>query len=84
MAFVINLPPPECKEGYPINQLEKILGSRINKFYEYMVGQTMSICNGKLYNHNKKEYESTNCGPHGIVVYKSDLLTFLEGRPTLD
>lgn len=80
----INLPKSECKLGYPINQIEKILGSRLDEFNKYMVGQTGAICEGREYDYNKKKYKPSGCGPHGIVVYKCDLLTFLEGRPTLD
>lgn len=80
----INLPKPECKLGYPIKQLEEILGSRLDEFNKYMVGQTGAICTGKNYNYGTKEDEPSKCGPHGMVLYKCDLLTFLEGRPTTD
>lgn len=80
----IDLPKSECELGYPKKQLEEILGPRLDEFNNYMVGQTGAICQGKRYNFNTHKHEPTGCGPHGIVLYKCDLLTFLEGRPTLD
>lgn len=80
----IKLPKPECKSGYPKKQLEEILGTRYDDFCHYMTGQTCMLCENKIWNPDKKIYEADNCGPHGIVTYKCDVMTFLEGRPTLD
>lgn len=82
----IKLPKPECKYGYTENQLIEIL-SPINKYVEFnkwMYGQTGSICDGREYDYGKKEYVATGCGPHGGVVYSSDLERFLQGRPIID
>lgn len=80
----LELPKPECKYGYPQKQLKEILGDRVNEFNKYVVGQTGTICNGKIYNYDKDKYEPSGCGPHGIVTYMCDVRTFLENRPTLD
>lgn len=56
----------------------------MSRFKEWMRGQTMGICDGRLYNHGKREYEGTGCGPHGVVAYASDLNAFLHGQPPLD
>jgi hypothetical protein len=81
---VKDLPKPKCEFGYPTDQLEEILGDRLKEFNKYMVGQTGSICVGQKYNRDTDKHDLTGCGPHGIVVYKCDLITFLEGRATLD
>lgn len=81
---VKDLPKSICKFGYPKSQLEEILGDKLEEFNKYMIGQTGAICNGHIYNHNDDKHELSGCGPHGLVLYKCDLKTFLEGRPTLD
>jgi hypothetical protein len=78
------LPKPECKSGYTNNQLEQMLGARYKEFMKWMYGQTMTLCDGKEYDHELKEYKNTNCGPHGAVVYPWDLKGFLDGRQAWD
>lgn len=80
----IDLPSPICKLGYPEEQVRSILGARYNEFMSWMYGQTMSSCDGRIYNHDKKEWEPDFCGPHGPIVYVQDLLRFLEGLPIID
>jgi len=72
--------------GYTVDDLENILGDRFDEFTKWMYGQTMSVCEGRLYNHDKKTYEPAVCAdnPHGGVVYPWDLKTFLQGRPSFD
>jgi hypothetical protein len=82
--MIQRLPDPECKLGYTDAQLHTILTSRYEEFWLWMRGQTFSSCDGRAYNHDKKEYEDTGCGPHGFVVYSWDLLRFLEGKPVVD
>jgi len=74
----------ECFMGYPYNQLERILGNRYDEFMKWMNGQTIAMCDGKLYNYASDEYEPTYCGPHGFVVYAWDLQRFLDGKPIID
>jgi len=78
------LPQPECKYGYTQKQLERILGDRISDFDKFMNGQTGAICNGQEYNYDDDKHEMTGCGPHGYVVYKSDLEGFLNGNKIWD
>ena len=75
---------PECKHGFTQGQLVDILGDRLVEFKMWMRGQTIASCDGRLYNHGKKEYEPSGCGPHGFVVYSWDLERFLDGRPIID
>lgn len=72
-----NLPIPECKYGYTEVQITSILGVKLEQFNCWMRGKTGAICDGREYNYDKKIYESTNCGPHGFIIYKTDLLRFL-------
>lgn len=80
------LPPPKCRLGYPREQVAEILGDRAAEFHRYMTGQTVGVCEGRLYNHETSEYQPTECAdnPHGVVVYGVDIKAFLEGRPPLD
>lgn len=81
------LPEPLCSSGYPWYQIkEEILDAgELAKFSDWMYGQTMSICNGRRYSHETKEYQES-CGgvAHGGVVYPWDLQRFLAGRPIID
>jgi hypothetical protein len=79
------LPKPDCELGYPHYQVETLLtGPRLTAFKNFMRGQTMSICDGRSYNYASSEYEDTGCGPHGGVVYESDLKSFVNGRGLWD
>ncbi len=80
-----NLPMPACKCGYTRNQVEAIMGDRLQEFDKWMYGQTMTLCEGKSYNHETREYEEA-CGgvAHGGVVYDHDLRGFLAKRPITD
>jgi len=74
----MNLPKPECRWGYTNSQINEILGDRVDDFTKWMTGQTMSICEGKAYNHKNKEYvEVCNGIHHGVVVFPWDLERFL-------
>jgi hypothetical protein len=79
-----NIPKAECRFGYPVQQLENILGNRITEFYKWMHGQTFSSCDGRLYNYETEAYEASNCGPHGFVYYQGDVERFLDNRPIVD
>lgn len=80
-----NLPEPECSCGYPAYQLKEVLGDRLPAFWQWMRGQTVTLCEGKRYNHDTKEYEE-DCGgiSHGAVVYTCDLERYLLGLPVID
>lgn len=55
------LPEPSCPSGYTAEDLEAILGPRIEAFWHWMRGQTMMVCEGKKY-HYVREH-NTMC-PH--------------------
>ena len=76
---------PECRMGYTHPQLVRILGERLPEFNKWMYGQTMTLCEGRQYNHDTKEYEVACDGvAHGGVVYSWDLNRFLRGLPVID
>lgn len=75
---------PECALGYTDEQLKRILGDRLPEFMQWMAGQTVSLCDGRAYDHSRKEYVETGCGPHGTVTYPWDLDRFLRGQPVID
>lgn len=82
---MLNLPEPKCEYGYTYDQLEDVLGAGLGDFGSWMRGQTMTLCEGRRYNHDTKEYEES-CGglAHGGIVYRWDLERYLEGRPIID
>lgn len=81
----MNLPSPDCRWGYTENQLNQILGDNLSDFHKWMNGQTVAFCEGRAYNHDKKEYYEVCDGVHhGVVVYKWDLERFLNGLPVID
>jgi hypothetical protein len=66
--------------GYPRQQIDEILGSDAPDLWAWMSGQTATICNGRIYNRSQGRDEPTGCGPHGLVVYGSDLRRYLSFR----
>ncbi len=79
------LPTPDCESGYTKAQLDQILRNRRMEFTTWMGGQTQSLCEGRKYNHETKEYEEACNGvAHGPVVYPWDLKRFLDGLPIID
>lgn len=75
-----------CPQGLTHSDLDELLGDRREEFNRWMVGQTMSICDGRSYNHELREYELTECAdsPHGVVAYSWDVERFLAGLPVID
>lgn len=78
----MNLPKPHCQLGYTEDQIKEIVID-LNGFYRWMEGQTMAVCDGRLYDHEKRCYVE-GCGPHGIIVYPHDLERYLQGLPVID
>ncbi|RTK93182.1 hypothetical protein EKI60_06275 [Candidatus Saccharibacteria bacterium] len=80
-----NLPEPECKLGFTAVQVKTILGDDTTKFYHWIAGQTMALCEGTRYDYETKRYEES-CGgaAHGPIVYPWDLNRYLSGLPIID
>lgn len=72
---------PECILGYPLDQLDEVLGSdeRRQAFRRWFTGQTGAVCDGMRFDYDKGQYEDTECvdAPHGMVVYEYDVRRFL-------
>lgn len=76
-------PQATCELGFTREDLDKIFGTGeldYKDFWFWMRGQTGSVCDGRLYNHETDEYEETGCGPHGRIVYAWDLHRYLTLR----
>ena len=116
----MNLPAPACPYGYTTTQLRNILGDRFDAFNQWMRGQTVMLCQGMSWHHDRvhdeqcmkpstmfpdepvhtedspftwrckylgtghSEPDECADNPHGVVVYRVDLETFLAGREPLD
>ena len=76
---------PSCELGYTEEDLSTILTDPEKEdFYRWMRGQTLALCDGRRYNHERREYEETGCGPHGMAYYESDVQRFILGLPIID
>jgi hypothetical protein len=77
---------PSCPHGYTRVDLAIILGERLAGFDRWMNGQTMMLCEGRLYDYEAKEYRPDACAddPHGVVAYPRDLRQYLRGGRPLD
>jgi hypothetical protein len=76
---------PECKLGYPKTQLRaELTAEEFKAFFKWMRGQTFGSCEGQSYDHEKKEYIPSGCGPHGYVFYATDVNRFLAGGSVVD
>ena len=75
-----------CPYGLTGGELAEVLGDRLAEFHEWMVGQTVAVCDGREFNHGLSKYEPTVCAdsPHGLITYVWDVQRFLEGRPVVD
>lgn len=76
-----------CPSGYNHEDLVGILGEEgLLDFWTWMTGQTVSLCDGREYNHETREYRATACAdaPHGLVVYRSDLERYVRKLPVID
>lgn len=78
-----SLPKPECPYGYTRAQVEQIMGDRVQDFWRWMKGQTVSLCDGREYDYERQAYVDTgHC--HGTIVYASDVRNFLAGGRAFD
>lgn len=76
----IKFPEKDCEYGYSWSFLEETMDpDTFKKFSHWMRGQTCTICDGRLYNHEKKQYEPSACAnnPHEGVAYSWDVHRFL-------
>lgn len=80
----LSLPEPECRHGYTIGQVRDMLGSRFEAFCHWMRGRTMSMCDDIRYNYETGKSEPSGCGPHGTIIYRTDVEQFLAGGEPLD
>ena len=81
------LPEPACTGlGFAVYQLEDAMSPQEFKRLElWMSGQTMSLCDGRTYDHETKTYRPSPCGGiHGPVIYVHDVGRFLAAGPIID
>lgn len=95
----MSLPAPACHLGYPPDQIEQILRAPElrKRFWRYMRGQTMAICNQEP----EREWVEDPASPGGMrlvdiapprcdrphggpLTYPWDLERFLLGAPPID
>jgi hypothetical protein len=50
-----------------------------------MSGQTRAICEGRKFNHDTREYETSCRGVHhGVVTYPWDVQRYIRNLPIID
>lgn len=81
--------PPSCPYGFTRDDLERYFGAKEGEphpLWTQLRGQTQMICEGRLYNHDTREYTPSACAgtPHGTVAYVHDVQEWYEGRPVSD
>ena len=77
--------PASCKYGMTPEDLASIFTKDELKDLDYwMRGQTCTLCEGRKWSYEKKEYVSDDCGPHGMVMYRHDVERFILGLPVID
>lgn len=66
---------PSCPMGYTNSDIYNMLGDEDEAFWYFMRGQTMSICEGYRYDHDKLGYFSTECSNMlpGMPVLKTEI-----------
>lgn len=57
----MKLPVPSCPMGYTGQDLCTLLGDREDEFWYFMRGQTMILCDGSTYDHERQSYFTTAC-----------------------
>jgi hypothetical protein len=72
---------PSCPRGYTSRDIYNMLGDEDEAFWHFMRGQTMSLCNGSTYDHDKKAYFTTACSEMlpGMPLLASEV-PLLEGH----
>ena len=76
-----------CPWGYTNAGIKRILPREEEKrFWQWMAGQTMMLCEGREYDYEAKAYKPSACAqtPHGGIVYTWDLEQYLAGGAALD
>ena len=71
---------PDCPFGYSMEHLKaSMTPDGFELLVRWMEYRTMSLCDGKLYDHEKKRYVKSDCYPvgHGPIVNESDMDRFL-------
>jgi len=77
----VKRPNPSCPLGYTITDINNLLSfEQRNEFFRWMDGQTVGICEGRIYNYETKQFEPDECAgtPHGSIIYVGDLWRYLD------
>jgi hypothetical protein len=86
-VIILSIKDSACPHGYTEEELIGIIGQdSMIKFWNWMDGQTVALCDGREYNYDTREYRDSACvdNPHGIVVYRWDLERYLRRLPVID
>lgn len=78
-----NLPPALCEMGYTRGQVQEMFGTvGMQRFEDFMQGQTIAGCPCKAYDHSTKSYKPTKCQhvslPAQTVYFTRDVLRFVQ------
>ncbi len=77
--------PATCKYGMTSADLKDVFATdELAELYYWMRGQTGTLCEGIEWDYALGDYVASDCGPHGMVIYRHDVLRFIEGLPVVD
>lgn len=81
---VNSLPEPECKLGYPVEQLSSSLGQEktlaLLRWLHQQPSEEPATCKGWFQDPDSKEKLPSSCGPHGAVIFRRDVNRFLREK----
>ena len=81
------LPEPTCRLGYTEDDLRVIFPdeSTRKEFFVWMYGQTFASCDGREYDHDRREYhEACDGKKHGAAYFPWDVERFIRGGRIID
>ncbi len=77
--------PASCKHGMTSDDLKSVFThDELTDLFAWMTGQTGAICEGREWDYTLSDYIDSDCGPHGMVVYRHDVTRYLAGLPVVD
>jgi hypothetical protein len=68
-----------CPQGLTESDLEEVIGPDLSDFNHWMRGQTMSVCDGQRYHHNRVHTEE--CGKDSMPGTRWSEKAHAEGDP---
>ena len=77
--------PASCKYGMTSDDLGNVFDhDERAEFDDWYRGQTGAICDAREWDYDLNFYIDSDCGPHGMVVYRNDVMRYVLNLPVVD